>query len=1355
MSLNKIFTNLISTKAPDSKGLGSLVDNVDESKLSLSVKDSNKSDIILDQNNLSIKFNNDTSLALNDDNISFSKKLFVGDVEVENISILNTLYIQEVDVLNLTTNSLFTNSLNTTSLSCDNLTSFNNVYVENDLQCITGQINNLYVPIIQSNSSLNIIGENIFIGDANSTVRLNGNAMNQQVNNVFVTGKILYMNYNTEGTAFLDNGVNSGIQINGVNGEGYIKTNENAERFYIKAPENLTHGYIATTDVNNNFNVTGGNITTNILNTTHLITTNVSSENILTTNITSTNMNITNTLNSNNIISTNISGNTLNSSNINCTNITSVNIICSNNYTVNGNIYSNNIQSNNISSTNIDVSNNITCNSLTVNNDVNVTGLINSNNINSNNVICDDMTITSNLNSNQIQCDDITINTSLNSYDILCRNNLTISNRLTSSDINVNTLSTQSLFTNNVQSNEITVLSTLTSTFINTTSLNVFGNITLGNSISISDLICDTIVANNDIYYNSTVSLINTINNINTEISNKQDQNTQLTALVNTLICEPVSYFSNNPSWDNNNTSKIVYDSSVSRNVQKINLVNNVEYTLITDNTYPNEQMILTFYAKLDTGSENINVKIQNSSQTNTDTIYNTTINVTDSYQKFTIEYDSPNFESYLIIISTPIDVDDFSSYGWVLNKVDQSAILNSKLLVNNDLICGNNITINGTFYVSGTTHLNSAELSNIQTNNLNSTNITCNNFICTTISTHNISNTEILEINSNTITLGFTDSSILINGSELNINSSNINLNSNLIHLNYSNNSIDEMGIIIYTDNTSGFIKTNTEGTLFNIKAPASNEIKNIALLDENNSINIDNLTINTNAFITSMSGTDIFTVSVTTDNISCNNMYSDNIIVDKLVSTSNSIINNLQVSGNCNISGTVIFDTPPTTNKITGFSSNEMVPKSYIDDSINNKTFDTINTPITFDDDVTMSSNVIFESNITVNNTIVSELLESNNIVCDTISANSMILNSNLSLPNDIVVDNNITLTGNISVDNIAVLNLLDVNNSLTSLSNITVTGNCYMDNIFITNIGTIGSIYSTGNITSNNFLGTTVSVATANIDTLVCDNLTSNVIISDDLFVNNINIATGTVTINNVINCQILTNVNTLNSADIISTYITCSNIFSTNNINCSGIAQINYINCDTISAINIITNHVTTTSVSTSNITAQTINVSETLNLTNLSIQNITSSSITTNDIEISGDILINNLEIQSGLIVDGNVTSNSIHANNISATSVYAENCYVDIININQSVDMNNISATQCNIFQINCNDLIVTSVSYTNDIVINDNITVNNGCLLGGEILLKGIKSQSFVSTLSDYGLYFETSNGALKIKIP
>ena len=73
--------------------------------------------------------------------------------------------------------------------------------------------------------------------DPNSIINILGNTSYITTNELVVTDKLISLNLNNTGTAF-DNGKLSGIEILGLNGNGFIKTSDDALRYYIKAPLN-------------------------------------------------------------------------------------------------------------------------------------------------------------------------------------------------------------------------------------------------------------------------------------------------------------------------------------------------------------------------------------------------------------------------------------------------------------------------------------------------------------------------------------------------------------------------------------------------------------------------------------------------------------------------------------------------------------------------------------------------------------------------------------------------------------------------------------------------------------------------------------------------------------------------------------------------------------------------------------------------------------------------------------------------------------------------------------------------------------------------------------------------------------
>ena len=160
------------------------------------------------------------------------------------------------------------------------------------------------VPIlpIKSNNELNIIGNIIKIGDALSDIYIKDKHISDILNNNIMHDKFIYLNMDNNNLP-LDNGKNSGIQINGISGNGYIMTNDSADRYIIKAPMNTTFSYIATIDINENLSITGSCLINNnltvggILNASSSIINNITIlANLYSGNIEVNNISINNSL---------------------------------------------------------------------------------------------------------------------------------------------------------------------------------------------------------------------------------------------------------------------------------------------------------------------------------------------------------------------------------------------------------------------------------------------------------------------------------------------------------------------------------------------------------------------------------------------------------------------------------------------------------------------------------------------------------------------------------------------------------------------------------------------------------------------------------------------------------------------------------------------------------------------------------------------------------------------------------------------------------------------------------------------------------------------------------------------------
>jgi len=107
------------------------------------------------------------------------------------------------------------------------------------------------------NNNLTIDGQIINIGNANSNVYINGTSTYIATTNLQIIDKLISLNINSSTLLGIDSGGNSGIEILGTSGTGYIKTNPDGTSFIIKAPANPNSGYIVIQDLNNSIYITG------------------------------------------------------------------------------------------------------------------------------------------------------------------------------------------------------------------------------------------------------------------------------------------------------------------------------------------------------------------------------------------------------------------------------------------------------------------------------------------------------------------------------------------------------------------------------------------------------------------------------------------------------------------------------------------------------------------------------------------------------------------------------------------------------------------------------------------------------------------------------------------------------------------------------------------------------------------------------------------------------------------------------------------------------------------------------------------------------------------------------------------
>jgi hypothetical protein len=114
------------------------------------------------------------------------------------------------------------------------------------------------------NTDLNIIADKIHIGTTNSNIYIQGTTVNLITENLDIQDNLVTLNIDPNTANAFDDGSLAGIQIQSNNNNiGYIRVTEDGLRYEIKAPQDNLSWYIATTDSDNNLNVSGSSILNN------------------------------------------------------------------------------------------------------------------------------------------------------------------------------------------------------------------------------------------------------------------------------------------------------------------------------------------------------------------------------------------------------------------------------------------------------------------------------------------------------------------------------------------------------------------------------------------------------------------------------------------------------------------------------------------------------------------------------------------------------------------------------------------------------------------------------------------------------------------------------------------------------------------------------------------------------------------------------------------------------------------------------------------------------------------------------------------------------------------------------------
>uniref|UniRef100_A0A6C0H8W2 Uncharacterized protein n=1 Tax=viral metagenome TaxID=1070528 RepID=A0A6C0H8W2_9ZZZZ len=305
-----------------------------------------------------------------------------------NITTLNTLYISGLTIMNnnITNFSILNISgnayINNLSVSGP-IQLFNSTTINNILNANIAVIQGTFLSsIIQSfnTNKLSINANTINIGNKNSNIYIQGTSTYIGTTQLNTSDKLITLNINSSIFQGIDTGYNSGIQIMGTGGTGFIQSSSDGLQYVIKAPMLSNIGYIVTHNYNNNLSIEGiSTLQNNVFINSSLYVSNVSIiQNPMTINSflnISGNSIIYNNISLNSIL--NISNNSIITGNIsimNNLNISTKTIL--NNAYINSNIYiyNNSIINNNFLLNNLYISNNSIINRTTILSKLNVSG---------------------------------------------------------------------------------------------------------------------------------------------------------------------------------------------------------------------------------------------------------------------------------------------------------------------------------------------------------------------------------------------------------------------------------------------------------------------------------------------------------------------------------------------------------------------------------------------------------------------------------------------------------------------------------------------------------------------------------------------------------------------------------------------------------------------------------------------------------------------------------------------------------------------------------------------------------------------------------------------------------------------
>ena len=367
---------------------------------------------------------------------------------------------------------------------------------------------------------------------------------------------------------------------------------------------------------------------------------------------------------------------------------------------------------------------------------------------------------------------------------------------------------------------------------------------------------------------------------------------------------------------------------------------------------------------------------------------------------------------------------------------VNKDVNVSNNLIVNNNSIFNNSVTLLNQLNVSGTTTINGT----LFTNNINAI------------------NNGTLNINSNNINIGNLNSQVFINGTVNYVATTDLKIIDKLISLNLNEYTLggndigDLSGFEILGISGTGFIKTTSDASNFQIKAPLG-DVNYILTVDSDNNMNISNTSL-LNGNVTILSSLNVSGITLFQNDVSI--LSTLNVLQNVLFNNNVTIGTSLNVSGNANIYNNVTITSSlyvsgnSITYQNTTIQSNLNVSGNTIFNSaitllagLNVSGYTTILGATTILSSLNVSGNTNILSNVT--------MMASLNVSGTTTIKGNCSINSTLNVSGNCILNNSVTITSSLTVGGDTNINsTVTMNSNLNILSQMIASLPNYINNI-----------------------------------------------------------------------------------------------------------------------------------------------------------------------------------------------------------------------------------------------------------------------------------------------------------------